>query len=436
MKIEKTISNWGNFPELEVSEYLLDNPTKAEEILRAEKSILARGNGRSYGDAALNENVISTLNLKHFLAFDEVKGVLSCEGGVLFSDILDFIVPKGFFLPVTPGTKFITVGGAIAADVHGKNHHKDGCFSEFVTQFKLVVDTGETKTCSRTENTPLFWETIGGMGLTGIIVEATFQLKKIDNSYFYVESIKAMNLTEIFQLFEASEDWTYTVAWIDCLQKGAHIGRSILMRGRHASREQLSGKQKKELLKTTPKKNVRIPFNFPGFVLNTLSVKLFNLLYYYKQTSKITKNVTHYEPFFYPLDAVLEWNKIYGKNGFIQYQFVIPKEAGVVAMEEILLAISNSKQGSFLAVLKLFGKNNTNAYNSFPIEGYTLALDFKVNKKLYLLVPKLDAIVMKYHGRIYRAKDSLSNANLLNYVKVKRTKFNSLQNRRINNSLS
>ncbi|WP_432412272.1 FAD-binding oxidoreductase [Rasiella sp. SM2506] len=432
MKIEKTISNWGKFPKIKASEYLFENFRKTKDVLQEEKTVLARGNGRCYGDAALNDTVISTLSLKHFLKFDKTEGILTCEAGVLFSDILDFVVPKGFFLPVTPGTKFITVGGAIAADVHGKNHHKDGCFSEFVTQFKLVVETGETIMCSRTENTTLFWETIGGMGLTGIIVEATFRLKKIENSYFYVESIKAKNLPEIFQLFEASKDWTYTVAWIDCLQKGKHLGRSILMRGEHATQEQLSAKQRQEVLKTTPKKSIKIPFNFPGFALNTLSVKLFNLLYYYKQTAKIKKGVTHFEPFFYPLDAILEWNKIYGKNGFIQYQFVLPKGAGMAGLQEILEAIATSKQGSFLAVLKLFGANNPNAHNSFPIEGYTLALDFKVNKKLYTLVPKLDAIVKKYGGRIYRAKDSLSEASLMEYVNIQTTKFNSVQNRRIN----
>lgn len=436
MKIEKTISNWGKFPKLKASEYLFENLRKTKIILKGEKTVLARGNGRSYGDAALNKTVMSTLSLKHFLDFDTSKGILTCEAGVLFSAILDLVVPKGFFLPVTPGTKFITVGGAIAADVHGKNHHKEGCFSEFVTQFKLVVDTGETKLCSRTENEALFWESIGGMGLTGIIVEATFQLKKIENSYFYVESIKAKNLSEVFQLFETSKNWSYTVAWIDCLQKGEHLGRSILMRGEHAKTEQLSAKQRKELLKTPPQKNIRIPFNLPSFVLNTWSVKLFNLLYYYKQWTTNKKTITHFEPFFYPLDAILEWNKIYGKKGFIQYQFVLPKEKSMIGLQEILQTIAKSKQGSFLAVLKLFGVNNPKAHNSFPIEGYTLALDFKVNKKLYTLVPRLDAIVKKHGGRIYRAKDSLSNSSLMEYVNIKTTKFNSVQNRRINKTLS
>lgn len=434
MKIKKNIKNWGNFPKIEASEYVLDDISRAKDILLEEETVLPRGNARSYGDAALNETVISTLPLQYFLDFNSKEGILKCQAGVLFSDILDFVVPYGYFLPVTPGTKFITVGGAIAADVHGKNHHKEGCFSEFVSQFSIILPSGEILSCSRGENADIFWETIGGMGLTGIIVEATFQLKKIENSYIYVESIKAKNLDEIMELFEASEDWTYTVAWIDCLQKGKHIGRSIIMRGEHAKTEQLSENQQKFKLKTSTAKAIKIPFSFPGFALNAVSVKAFNWLFYNKQISKSTKKVVHYEPFFYPLDSILEWNKIYGKEGFIQYQFVIPKGIGREALRDILQTIAQSKQGSFLAVLKLFGKNNQKAYNSFPIEGYTLALDFKVNKRLYQLVPKLDAIVRKYSGRVYRAKDSLSHPKLLDYVKVRNTKFNSVQNQRINNT--
>ncbi|MAM28030.1 MAG: FAD-linked oxidase [Flavobacteriaceae bacterium] len=428
---KKKLSNWGNFPSIQAREFSVFGNEQIKKLLQNPHQILARGNGRCYGDAALNEHVISTLQLKHFLAFDESEGTITCESGVLFSDILNLVVPKGFFLPVTPGTKFITVGGAIAADIHGKNHHKEGCFSEFVTTFKIMIDSGEILTCSRSENPGIFWDTIGGMGLTGVILEATFKLKPIENSYICVESIKAKNLSEIMALFEASKDWTYTVAWIDCLQKGDKMGRSILMRGEHATSEQLSEKQAKNPLLPSPKKFVKIPFNFPGFALNTWSVKLFNWFYYHKQVSKVVKSTVHFEPFYYPLDTVLEWNRIYGASGFIQYQFVIPLEAGENAMREILEEIAESKQGSFLAVLKLFGAANEKAHNSFPIEGYTLALDFKVNKRLYNLVPKLDAIVKKYSGRIYRAKDSLSDSSLTNYVQANTTKFNSIQNQRI-----
>ena len=428
----KEISNWGNYPSHIADEYVFENQTDFEELKNIETTILARGNGRCYGDAALNDTVISTLKLNHFLDFNENKGIITCQSGVLFSEILAFIIPKGYFLPVTPGTKFITVGGAIAADVHGKNHHKEGCFSEFVESFNLITDNGEHLNCSRNENATLFWETIGGMGLTGIITQATFSLKKIENAYIYLESIKAKNLDEILQLFKESENWTYTVAWIDCLQTGKNIGRSILMRGEHASSNRLKNAQTKNPFKTHSNRNIKVPFYFPTFFLNKLSVKAFNFLYYNKQIKKVKKAIVHYDPFFYPLDSLLEWNKIYGKKGFIQYQFVLPESAGTEGLKKILQTIAKSGQGSFLAVLKVFGAHNPKAINSFPFKGLTLALDFKVNRNLFELIKKLDFIVKTYNGRIYRAKDSLSDKALLNYINVKSKKFNSIQNQRIN----
>jgi FAD/FMN-containing dehydrogenase len=435
MKRTRTVANWGNFPKMEAQEVDTKHFLELLNTRITADTFIARGNGRCYGDASLNDTVVTTLDLNHFIDFDAEKGEMECQAGVLFSELLDFLVPRGFFLPVTPGTQFITVGGAIAADVHGKNHHMEGCFSEFVLDFQLLTDAGVIISCSKEKNPDVFWQTIGGMGLTGIIMSARFRLKKIENSYIYQESIKAKNLDEIFTLFEESQDWTYTVAWIDCLQKGKNIGRSILMRGEHATNDQLSKKQREQQYQIPKKGKLSIPFNFPGFVLNSLSVKAFNLLFYYKQWSKKKEFVSHYSTFFYPLDAILNWNKIYGKKGFIQYQFVTPKETSKEAMMEVLSAIAKSGQGSFLAVLKLFGKKNEKAYNSFPIEGYTLALDFKVNKELFLLVPKLDEIVLQYGGRIYRAKDSLSRPELTNYLTIDEGRFDSIQNKRIKNNL-
>ena len=239
-------------------------------------------------------------------------------------------------------------------------------------------------------------------------------------------------MDEIFQLFEESEGWLYNVAWIDCLQKGENIGRSILMRGYHALREELPPKLHKNPLKNPRKIMPTIPFYFPSWVLNSFTIKIFNWLYYNKQTKKSVEGFVHYEPFFYPLDVINEWNKIYGKKGFIQYQMVIPKEKGKEGMRKILETIADSGNGSFLAVLKLFGKNNPKAYNSFPMEGYTLALDFKVNDKLKSLVEELDKIVEEFGGRIYLTKDSMSNPKLTNYLRnVDSPKFVSLQRKRI-----
>lgn len=431
------VTNWGNFPVVEKEIKSEDTLQKIKDFVQNNNEIIARGNGRCYGDASLSEHIFSTKRLNKLISFDRLNGIIECESGVLLSEILEVIVQQGYFLYVTPGTKFISVGGAIASDVHGKNHHAEGCFSEYVISFSLLNENGEVLICSRTENTDKFWATIGGMGLTGIILSAKFKLKNIETAYIRQESIKAENLDEIFKLFDESEDWTYNVAWIDCLQKGKNIGRSILMRGEHAFKHQLPSKLQEKPLRLKKKLNLTVPFYFPNFVLNNLTVRIFNFLYFNKQTKKEVKNNVDYETFFYPLDIANDWNKIYGKGGFIQYQFVIPKEKGKEGMKEILETIAKSGNGSFLAVLKLFGKNNAEAYNSFPIEGYTLALDFKVNAKLKNLIKKLDEVVEAYGGRIYLTKDSMSKSSLTNYLQnVQNPKFVSLQHKRIKNNVT
>ena len=426
------VTNWGNFPVVEKEIKSEDSVDRIKDFVRNNNEVIARGNGRCYGDASLSEHIFSTKRLNKFISFDRLNGIIECESGVLLSQILEIIVPQGYFLYVTPGTKFISVGGAIASDVHGKNHHAEGCFSEFVEAFSLLNENSEVITCSRTENTDKFWATIGGMGLTGIILSAKFKLKNIETAYIRQESIKAQNLDEIFKLFEESESWTYNVAWIDCLQTGKNIGRSILMRGEHAFKHELPKKLQQNPLRLKQKFIPKVPFYFPDFMLNKWSVKLFNYLYFNKQQKKEVKNFVDYETFFYPLDVVNDWNKIYGKKGFIQYQMVIPKEKGKEGMKKILETIAKRGNGSVLAVLKLFGKENPLAYNSFPLEGYTLALDFKVNPKLAKLVSDLDEIVEEFGGRIYLTKDSMSKSSLTNYLRnVQNPKFVSVQHKRI-----
>ena len=428
----KKVTNWGNFPIVEKEIKSDDHLNNIKEFIKNHNEVIARGNGRCYGDASLGEAIFSTKRLNKFISFDRLNGVLECEAGVLLSEILEVIVPQGYFLYVTPGTQLITIGGAIASNVHGKNHHFEGSFCDYVTEFSIMVENGTIMKCSRDQNAELFWASIGGMGLTGIILSAKFQLKNIETAYIRQESIKAENLEEIFQLFEESENWTYTVAWIDCLQKGKNLGRSILMRGEHALKPELSEKQQAQPLQLKKKINPTIPFYFPGFALNSLSVKIFNYLYFNKQRSKKVQNIVDYETFFYPLDIINDWNKIYGKKGFIQYQMVIPKNQGKEGMKKILETIGKSGQGSFLAVLKLFGKGNPQAYNSFPMEGYTLALDFKITPQLKQLVDNLDKIVEEFGGRIYLTKDSMSKSSLTNYLKnTESSKFVSLQSKRI-----
>ncbi len=428
----KKVSNWGNFPVVEKYVRSEDSLSAIRKMVAEKNELIARGNGRCYGDASLAENIFSTKRLNKFISFDRLNGILECESGVLLSEILEVIVPQGYFLPVTPGTKYISVGGAVASDVHGKNHHSEGSFSQYLIDFSLMNEHGDVIKCSRTENTEKFWATVGGMGLTGIILSAKFKLKNIETVYIRQESIKAENLDEIFRLFEESESWTYNVAWIDCLQKGEKTGRSIMMRGDHAQLHELPRKLRENALKIPKRPQPTVPFTFPDFVLNSLTVKVFNWLYYAKQSKKQVNGFVDYETFFYPLDVVNEWNRIYGTSGFIQYQMVIPKEKGKEGMRKILETIAKSGNGSFLAVLKLFGEKQHEAYNSFPEEGYTLALDFKVNKNLQSLVNQLDTIVEEYGGKIYLTKDSMSRPSLTGYLKnVENPKFVSLQHKRI-----
>lgn len=432
------VTNWGNYPVVEKEIRSEDSLQKIKDFVRSRTEVIARGNGRCYGDASLGEHIFSTRRLNKFISFDRLNGIIECEAGVLLSDILEICMPQGYFLLVTPGTKFITVGGAIASDVHGKNHHVEGCFSESVLEFKILNENAEEIVCSRHTNSALFWATIGGMGLTGIITSAKIKLKNIETAYLRQESIKADNLEEVFRLFEESESWTYNVAWIDCLQRGKDLGRSLLMRGEHALRAELPSQLlSKNPLKIKRRKELSIPFFFPKFIINKLSIKIFNIIYLQKQRTKLVKSFVDFETFFFPLDVVHGWNKIYGKNGFIQYQMVIPKERGYEGMRKILETIAKSGNGSFLAVLKLFGKNNPQAYNSFPVEGYTLALDFKNNSKLPKLVEDLDKIVEEFGGRIYLTKDCMSKPSLTNYLKnVQNPKFVSLQHKRIVNNLN
>jgi decaprenylphospho-beta-D-ribofuranose 2-oxidase len=401
--MKKIIANWGNYPVVETDEKTFSQTEQLSDILVNSDGIIARGNGRCYGDASLAKNTISTLKYDKILSFDTEKGIFECQSGITLDKVLEVIVPKGWFLPVTPGTKFITVGGAVASDVHGKNHHVDGCFSAHVLDMDVLLADGKIMTCSSQLNNDLFWATCGGMGLTGVITRVKFDLKKIETSYIKQKQVKAKNLEEVIELFEQYKHYTYSVAWIDCLKKGNSFGRSILMLGEHAKAEDLNEKQRKDPLKLPKKKQIVFPFTLPSFVLSKLTVKVFNFLFYGKNFKKEINNVVFYEPFFYPLDAILHWNRGYGKKGFVQYQFVLPLESkqGLI---EILKKISGQGLGSFLAVLKVFGKQDD--LISFPREGYTLALDFPVRKNLFKFLDELDEIVLSYGGRLYLSKDA------------------------------
>ena len=427
-----SLFSWGMFPKIKNTKFTLKEKETLKEYIAQEKDSIAFGNGRSYGDSALNEDIVYCKPYNNFLSFDEEAGLLHVQSGVLLSEILEAFVPRGWFLKVTPGTKLITIGGAIASDVHGKNHHVEGCFSECVQEFSIMLADGEVVSCKDGEE--LFYATCGGMGLTGVILDAKISLKKINSKYIKQTTIKTKNLKETFDAFEEYKSQPYSVAWIDCLAKDEAIGKCLLMVGDFADDGKLDFK---------PKGKLGIPFNFPSFALNNLSVRAFNWLYYGKAPDGVSHQKVDIDTFFYPLDSINNWNRIYGKGGFTQYQFILPKEKSFEGLQEILGEISRSGKGSFLAVLKLYGKENKN-YISFPIEGYSLALDFKLEEGLFELLDTLDEIVAKYEGRIYLTKDVRVSKETFEkgypqidkfreYRKANKMdeKFNSLQSKRV-----
>lgn len=390
------LSGWGRYPVIEGDVTTSRSIQTIVQNITQDQTLIARGNGRSYGDSAIASTVVSTLACDHFIAFDESTGLLTCEAGVLLSEIITAFLPRGWFLSVTPGTKLITVGGAIASDVHGKNHHNTGCFSACVESFQLLLADQSVLTCSRTDNRELFHATCGGMGLTGIVLTASFYLKRVASSHIHQTTIKTHHLADTLAAFERYAHETYSVAWIDCLAQCDQLGRSLLMVGDFAQDNDYAYESK-----TGP----TVPFDFPSFALNSWSVKAFNALYYGKATEGISQQQVCVDQFFYPLDAIGQWNRIYGKQGFVQYQFILPKANSEQGLTEILQCITESGMGSFLAVLKLYGAQNEN-WLSFPLEGYSLALDFKIQEGLFALLDELDQLVLRYGGRIYLAKDA------------------------------
>ena len=389
-----TLRSWGQLPAKPARDERWWNDRTAS-LPRVDGSLLAYGNGRSYGDVGLNSGqiLLHTRGMDRFIAFDKANGVLTCEAGVLLSEILDCFVPRGWFLPVTPGTRFVTLGGAIANDVHSKNHHGAGTFGCHVRRFELLRSDGSRRICSPNENADWFAATIGGMGLTGLITWVEMDLKRISSLGIDVVNTRFSGLDEFFWLnAEAEARCEYTVAWIDCLAK---TPRGIFMAGDHATGRFLPGKAKKPL---------SVPLTPPVSLINSLSLRVFNKAYYNRPMPE--KSVTHYAPFFYPLDGILHWNRLYGRQGFFQYQFVLPEESRL-ALDDILRTIASSGQGSFLAVLKTFGSKPSPGLMSFPMPGVTLALDFpNYGAPTLAFFERLDSIVGEAGGRLYAAKDA------------------------------
>jgi FAD/FMN-containing dehydrogenase len=400
------IESWGRYPKATPAKVtrLTDRDAPLPE---SDLPMLVFGNGRSYGDVCLNDggHILLGRGLDRFIAFDAEQGILRAEAGVLLSEILDIIVPKGWFLPVTPGTRFVTLGGAVANDVHGKNHHRAGTFCHHVRAFELVRSDGSRRLCSPAENPEWFAATVGGLGLTGLITWVEIQLRAIEGPWIQAESRRFGNLSEFLALSEESDRrHEFTVAWVDCAASGVNLGRGVLLSGNFAPLSAGQGKR--------PKAHglLDVPFTPPISLINQLSLKAFNALYSRKPEGAF---LTHYEPFFYPLDAIGHWNRIYGPKGFLQYQCVLPPETAEPATRELLERIAKSGQGSFLAVLKRFGDIPSIGMLSFPRPGVTIALDFPMlGEKTLRLLDRLDEVVAEAGGALYPAKDARVSATI------------------------
>lgn len=392
------VSSWGRLSSEEHRVVPLVDRTLVVDALKKTKPGISFGMGRSYGDACLNPGgtLWNTSGMSRLISFDQNLGRLVCEAGVLLQDIQRLMVPRGWMLPVTPGTQLITVGGAIANDVHGKNHHVFGSFGDHIRNLNLVRTDGEVIRCGPEERSDWFFATVGGIGLTGLIATVELQLRRVPGAWLQSETIPFSGLDEFFHLADASEtEWEHTVAWIDCL--AGEAGRGLFMRANHS-----------EASASLPKvRRLSMPLTPPMSLVNSWTLKPFNWAYYNATKRKAGRSTCHYESFFYPLDNVQNWNRMYGPSGFFQYQSVVPRSMGQAAIRDMLREIARSGQGSFLAVLKTFGDRAPSGMLSFPMPGVTLALDFpNRGAKTLELFERLDAVVRRAKGRIYTAKDA------------------------------
>ena len=399
--------SWGRYPKYDANliplQWQGDFPGVASKL---HDSALPVGKGRSYGDVCLlrGGNLLVTTGMNRLLAFDETTGVLTAEAGITLAQILDFAVPRGWFLPVTPGTKYVTLGGAIANDIHGKNHHVAGTFGVHVPAFEIARTDGSRMICSRSQNADMYAATIGGLGLTGLITWAQLTLKPIVSRKIDYEGIQFHGVDEFLDLTAQSQHIEYTVSWIDCTSTGKNFARGIFMQGDHSK---VRGE-----LKPSPEPKLFFPIEAPGFALNKLSVSLFNTAFFHKQIHKRVVTLQDYEPFFYPLDKVLEWNKLYGKRGLLQFQYAIPWESAREGTIAILTEVAKSGLASFLAVLKAFGDVPSPGMMSFPKPGITLALDFPIKPaKSFPLFERLADMTRDFGGRLYPAKDAAMSAS-------------------------
>lgn len=425
------ISGFGLYPWHQAQ---LITPTCYHQLsLAIEKTpspMIARGSGLSYGDSALSDTVLSSQYLNHFLAFDADKGILQCQSGVTLEQILQVILPHGWFLAVVPGTKKISLGGAIASDIHGKNHHCEGSFSQHVLKLKLLTASGEIIECGPQQNKEAFQASCGGMGLTGIILQATLQLKPVESAWLHQHTSTSSSLKQTLNQLKLCND-NYSVSWLDLTRLPKY--KAIIMTANHGNSQQWQRHNNSRLT---------IPCYLPGFSLNHYFIKAFNNLYYRLNKNK-QQHCVHYDKFFFALDGINQWNRCYGKAGLLQYQVVFPYTSAEEGITAIFNVLQQSKLTCNLAVLKNFGTANNN-YLSFPEEGFTLAMDFKRSSETIKLFSQFDSIVLAHGGKLYLTKDATmpntilakSYPGLNQFIKVRNKlkaneKFHSLQSKRL-----
>lgn len=416
-----TFAGWGRCPVVEGLEIKSENLRQGTE-----NASLCRGLGRSYGDSSLpaghDRLVLNTTLADRILAFDPGSGIFSAEAGLSLLELNRLLLRRGWFVPVSPGTQFVTLGGMVASDVHGKNHHIDGCFGEHLRSLKLRVADGRIIECSDRQEPELFRATIGGMGLTGHILEVEFQLRRIPSPWIWGESQRIPDLDAMVAgLKEAAGAWPMTVGWVDCLARGRKLGRGILMKGRWAEGNEAPDQPPKL------KRRFRVPFQFPGFVLCKPSMKAFNLLYYHKHFKRIRRGIEHPDSFFYPLDALDDWNLIYGKRGFTQYQCVLPHAEDNGPARRLLELFTSGGGRAFLCVIKDCGPEGKGML-SFPRPGISIAMDFPVHpRKTQPLVDRLNELVIAEGGRIYLTKDALTRAEHFRAMEPRLEAFNAVR---------
>ncbi|MDC0955999.1 FAD-binding oxidoreductase [Candidatus Pelagibacter sp.] len=431
--MKKRISGWGRNT---ASDANISFPKNLKELKKEiKKNCIARGLGRSYGDSSIQpKKTIVTTKLNNIINFNEKTGILESECGVSIKQLNQFIINKGWFLPVTPGSKNITLGGMIAANVHGKNHHKVGSFGKYVISFKILDNKNRLISCSKTKNNKLFKYTIGGMGLTGVIFSSKIKLKKIFSDVIYEEKIKCDNLKETLANINKSKNWEYNVSWIDTSSSNKEIGRSIVSRGHFQKTK------KKDIFNYSTKEIFTLPNIFPFSLMNRFMIKILNTLYF--NLSRTGKNLTSIDNFFYPLDKIKNWNNVYGKKGFISYQCSVPYKNAYKSIFEILMTMKKYKAYSFVSVLKSMKKKDFPL--SFGQNGFTLVFDFPNYKDIAIILNKVNDIVLKYNGKIYLAKDSIIskkkfkdlhsefyNREFISLRKKSNYFFNSLQSKRL-----